>query len=428
MEELSVLEMFLTSDFFDNITGEEKPDGISDFAGEKFQMLLDYANSPYIDFYRDSAGINILRDVCVRNTLHLMGEDYYIIPDDRIPTGVREPVKLVVNTSDLSCLFCQDDLDTLMEMSGTGVKSLNLFYAGIKAAVAESMSNGAYAVGVLASPELYLASKFESMIRDAFLQAGVNEKVQIFQQLSTGIQESVEGDPRYYLPDALAIRDEYAGPILGTSDDDIDINMMDRYGFQTSQNSLLLRYSRKTCTDIQLNSPGNYARFNLVTLIEKHRRSGSHIPIQAIILGDICDTFVLDTLKSVVDELYNFSRDGQYIYRNSISPDLVFINPVECLVKECYKLLRKEKTLAFNTSRTDVTSFLIIPSPTLTTDKVDSLSGVFSESFKHGRKPGQENSGEKMIPFSMRYLPSDSFISAKFLFPEATKQINKKLY
>lgn len=427
-EELAVMERFLTADYYDNITGDEIPDGISDFAGERFHLLLDYANGPYSDYYRDSSKIQILRDVVIRNVLRMMDEEYYIIPDDVLATGVKEPVKFIVNVPDASGLYCQTDIDTLLHFSRTGVKSLSLISCGIKAALAGIKSDERCAIGVLSSPDLFSSGRYEELIRQYHDLNPNSGKVQIFQQLSFGLDQAVDGSPDFVKPDAQFVRDDYLGPVLGTGYQDIDVNMMDRYNFQTDNNALLVKKKGKAFTDIQLNSSANYARFHMVTLLEKHRRSGSRIPITAIVLGNRCDAFLLDTLKAVVSELYNFRRDGQYIYRNSISRNLKFIDPIECLVKDTYLRLRKNKELALNPSRTDITSFLIIPSPSLGESAIDTIDNTLSDQFKFGRHPGSESSGDKLIPFSLRYITPENFKYTVDLFPESIRLIGKKLY
>jgi len=427
-EELSVMERFLTADYFDNITGDDGPDGIRDFAGERFYLLLDQANGAYNEYFRDTAGISLLRDISIRNVLLMMGDEYYIIPDDIVSTGLKDRVKFLVNVPDASGLFCQNDIDTLLQMSGTGVSSLSLVNCGIKAALSGVGRDERCAIGVLSSDDLYRTGRYEELIREVFSSTHSNDKVQIFQQLSYGLDMAVDGHTDFVLPEANSVRADYQGPVLGTGDNDINVNMLDRYCFDQHGNSLLVKKKGKTYTDIQLNSPGNYARFHLVTLIEKHRRSGSRIPIEAIVLGNRCDAFLLDTLKAVAAELYNFSRDGQYIYRNSISKNLRFIDPIECLVKDSYLLLRNNRILALNTSRTDITSFLTIPSPSLPVSDKDSLGVEFTETYKFSRTPGADECGYKLIPFSLRYITPEDFSYTVKLFPEATRQIKKKLY
>lgn len=415
IEEYIVLEKFLTADFFDNITGEEKPDGIRDFAGEKFNVLLDFANSPYRNFYLSAESIDILRDITVRNALHLMDDDYYIIPEDILPTGVKDRVKVLINVSDLPCLYAQEDIDSLLRFSRTGVECLDVVSSGIRAVVSSSEKGSGFAVGILSSAEQYHTGKYEEILRKKFLESGFKDRIQVFNQISYGMEGAIEGMREFISPSASGIREGYEGPSMGVGDEDIDVNMMDRYGFQTSGHALLFSKTTKGYGNIQLNSPGNYARFHLVSLIEKHRRSGSRIPIQSIILGDVCGSLLLDTLKTVISELYDFSRDGQYLYRNSISQNTVFVDPIECLIKECYRLLRRNRELSLNTSRTDVNSFITIPSPSLESAGIDTLRGSFTDSFKFGREPGLEFSGEKVIPFSLRYIPADEFFPADTL-------------
>jgi len=63
---ISLTEIMLNMDLYNNVTGKPKSDGLSDFSGETIAMMLDMANSPYsIDGSTQS--IDRLREITARN-------------------------------------------------------------------------------------------------------------------------------------------------------------------------------------------------------------------------------------------------------------------------------------------------------------------------------------------------------------------------
>jgi len=425
----AILEKFLTADYFDNITGAEVPDGLPDFAGESFVYLLDYADRPYGDYLTDSLRISLLRNLAVQSTVMMLGRDYYIIGSDHLATGIKEPVKVVLSVSDEVGGYGFSDIDTLLALSGTGVRALSLVHCGVDAAVERMSSGRDCAVGIMDEGSISSSGLYERLIRERAGQAGIrNSVLQVFNQDCMGLEASIERRYHYIHPFMTGVRSDYRGPELGESEDDIDVNMMDRYGFDRSGNSLLCQSRKGKYTQVQLNSPGNYARFHLVTLIEKHRRSGSRVPIGTIILGDKEYPAILDTLRQVARELYDYKRDGEYLYRSSISPDLEFVVPAEYLFKKCYVFLRNERMLALNTGKSELFTYITIPSPSLPKDCLDSTGTVFTDVFKFRRGIDPRRQTVKMVPFSPRYLDPETVSVAEGMYPESFKLVKKKLY
>ena len=197
-------------------------------------------------------------------------------------------------------------------------------------------------------------------------------------------------------------RDSYAGPVAGVSYNNIDMSLFDRYGFDTQDNALL--YVRKgDLSGVQLNSVENYARFHLVSMIERHRRSGSRVPISSIILADGSYAQIRDILEEVMEELYNYRRGGIYLYRSGISPDFKFIDPAECAAAEAYKVLRNDRNLALRGELTRLESFITMPSASLPEDAVNP-DGTMKDDYRYGRQCGSEELTTKVVPFSPRYV------------------------
>lgn len=394
-----VVERLLTLDCFDNITGKPEPDGIIDFGGENIQFLSDRANGPY-GGYIEVGSLDFLKEQVLSNTIFLMSDDYFNLAGDEYRSGFKEPVKMIIVSSPVADLRVLPDINNFLEQSGTGVKAIGVVEAGIREAVSDVDEDGNLCVGVLFAPDGVSSIEYESMIRKSVGNTG--GKVQVLNQEAVGLDAAIKGDTAYVDTTAVVARDSYAGPVAGVSYNNIDMSLFDRYGFDTQDNALL--YVRKgDLSGVQLNSVENYARFHLVSMIERHRRSGSRVPISSIILADGSYAQIRDILEEVMEELYNYRRGGIYLYRSGISPDFKFIDPAECAAAEAYKVLRNDRNLALRGELTRLESFITMPSASLPEDALNP-DGTMKDDYKYGRQCGSEDLTTKVVPFAPRYV------------------------
>lgn len=401
----TVAERFLTADNFDNITGRSGSDGIADFGGEYFQILYDRANSPY-GGYIDAGNPAFLKEQLIRNTLFLMSDRYYNLAVDEYQSGYKDPVKIVIVPSPVADYYALSDIQALLDRSGTGVKAVGVIESSIREALKGVDEDGNFCVGVLYSPEGVTSREYEAAIRKMASDSGVTGRIQVFNQEGLGIEEALAGNPAYLDTSAKVSRSGYAGPVTGISYNNINASLFDRYGFDTVGNALLFPAGGRNISGVQLNSVENYVRYHLVSMVERHRRSGSRVPISSIILAD-CG---YDRLRGVMDrimvELYNYRRGGIYLYRSSISPDFRFIDPAECAVSEAYRILREDGNLALRGTKSTLSPFITMPSSSVPADSLDS-SGFFRETFLFGRVSGTEDVTTKAVPFTPRYIDAE---------------------
>lgn len=401
----TVAERFLTADNFDNITGRSGSDGIADFGGEYFQILYDRANSPY-GGYIDAGNPAFLKEQLIRNTLFLMSDRYYNLAVDEYQSGYKDPVKIVIVPSPVADYYALSDIQALLDRSGTGVKAVGVIESSIREALKGVDEDGNFCVGVLYSPEGVTSREYEAAIRKMASDSGVTGRIQVFNQEGLGIEEALAGKPAYLDTSAKVSRSGYAGPVTGISYNNINASLFDRYGFDTVGNALLFPAGGRNISGVQLNSVENYVRYHLVSMVERHRRSGSRVPISSIILAD-CG---YDRLRGVMDrimvELYNYRRGGIYLYRSSISPDFRFIDPAECAVSEAYRILREDGNLALRGTKSTLSPFITMPSSSVPADSLDS-SGFFRETFLFGRVSGTEDVTTKAVPFTPRYIDAE---------------------
>lgn len=397
----SIVEKLLTADFYDNITGKRGADGIADFGGEYFQILFDRANGPYAGY--TAGNEDFLKEQAVRNALFLMGESYYNLAEDEYQSGYKEPVKIVLVSSPVADYYGLSDIQAMLDGSGTGVKAVGVIESAVTEALKDVDEDGNFCVGVLYSPGGVTSREYETVIRRMASERGVSGRIQIFNQEGIGIDGALKGDPAYIDTSASVARAGYAGPVTGISYNNIDASLFDRYGFNTHDNAMLFPSGSRAISDVQLNSVENYVRYHLVSLVERHRRSGSRIPLSSIILADCSYDSVRDVMDKVMVELYNHKRGGIYLYRNSISPDFRFINPEECAVREVYRILREDGNLALRGTKSILTPFISLPSASVPPDSLNAQGG-FKDSYLYGRAAGTEDITTKVVPFARRYI------------------------
>ncbi len=402
-----VVEKILTADHFDNITGKPVPDGIADFGGEHIQMLFDKANGPY-GGYLEHGNPDFLREQLVRNTIFLTGTRYYNLAVDEYQSGYKDPVKLVLVSSPVAALYGMNDINSMLEQSGTGVKAVGVIEAGIRKALDGADEEGNLSLGVLYAPGGVSSREYETVIRDMAADRGLAGMIQVFNQEGIGIEESMNGDPAYIDTSATVSREGYAGPVSGISYNNIDATLLDRYGFSTKGNSLLFPAGGRNMSGLQLNSVENYVRYHLVSMIERHRRSGSSIPISAIILTDCGFNHVRDIMEKVMRELYDYKRGGIYLYHTSISPDFRFIDPAECAVSEAYSILRNDGNLALRGEKSQLSTFISLPSSSSPESSLGP-DGYFRDEYMYARSSGTENITTKVVPLAPRYIDDREF-------------------
>ncbi|HIZ85228.1 MAG TPA: hypothetical protein IAC04_01915 [Candidatus Coprenecus stercoravium] len=395
-----VVERFLTLDRFDNITGRERPDGIADFGGENIQFLSDRANAPY-GGYVAAGNLDFLQEIILGNTLFMMDDNFYNLAVDEYRSGFKSPVKLIVVSSPVADLHGLSAVNEFLALTGTGVKAVGVMESGIREAVSGVDGNGDLCVGVLFPPGGVSSIEYETAIRKA-ASGIVTGDVQVLGQEAVGLDRALRGDTLYVDTSATAVRDSYRGPVTGISYNNIDLSLFDRYGFDTSGNALLYSVPGSNA-GVQLNSVENYVRYHLVSMIERHRRSGSRIPVSSIILADAGYHQLMPILQKVMDELYNYRRGSIYLYRTGISPDFKFIDPSECAAMEAYRTLREDGHLALSGDRTRLMPFISLPSGSVPPEDINADGGL-KDSYKYSRKCGSDTLSTKIVPFAPRYV------------------------
>ncbi len=424
---LTVLEVMLLLDKMDNITGELVSDGIPDFAGENFQFLGDMANMPYGNYAAEHKE-DFFQELVVKDALFLLGDKYYKNPVDKEPLGEKEKVKILVIACNTATAWGLDDISTMLGESGTGVKVIGVINAGVNALYANLAkgSESTTTVGVLATKGTISSNAYERTIREMQPEKKYEGTINVVNHACAGFAESVDQEKDFVNVALTAPRADYRGPKIGTGDDDIKVELLPVYNFSYADNAILFEKEGENYTQFQLNSAANYARFHLVTLLEKHRKSGNTAPMKNIILGCTHYPFLLDTLVKAVEELRAYQADGRYIYNDLLAEDLQFIDPALFTAIECYQALRQEKNLALRTVDGKVDAYISVPAYGLAPGCTDE-AGNLTYGFKYGREHGTEDVTTVFVPISRRYVSKENLSRLEALVPYSYGAISKMM-
>ena len=425
---LTVLEVILKSDYLDNIEGDMESDGIPDFTGEDFQYLADQANMPY-GTYSSEGKADYLRELAVKDALFLLGDKYYERSSDKYAKGKKQRCKIIVIACNTATAYGLNDIKTLLELSGTGVKVIGVINAGVNATfddILSSRKRDSLSVGVMATIGTIDSDAYRRTIAQVKKERQYEGFIQVINQKGAGFAEAVDLEKDFVDLSLTAPRDTYRGPKLGDGPDDIKEELLDAYNFNFADNALLYKKVNKKYTEFQLNSAANYARFHIVSLLEQLRQSPEQAPLKSVILGCTHYPFLLDTLKKTISELRTFRRNGKLIYAHLIADDFTFIDPAVFTAIECCKILREEKLMALRTRKGRVDAFISVPSYGVPTKNLEPDGGL-THDFKYGRAVGSEDVTTVVVPFSKDNLNPDNLKRIQNLVPYTYEKIKEKL-
>lgn len=386
---LTVLEQFLAMDSFNNTTGEENPDGLPDFEGENFVYFADQANMPY-GVYSSKNKTDYLKEL--------------IINDAKFLTTGKNSSKVVVIACNTATAYGLKDVEEMLFKSGKGVRVIGVIDAGVDGALstitqADKVSEESIAVGVMATVGTIASGGYENTIQRLAKERGFKGEMKVVNQGGLGFAEAIDSETDYISKEATEIRDNYRGPRYGDSTG-IDPQLMDIYNFDTSGNSLLVKKDETgKITDIQLNSTGNYARFHMVSLIEKHRKTNPGVKLKSIILGCTHYPYLIDTIMKVEQELRAKEIKGEFPYKAAMDSAIKYIDPAVNTAKETYRLLMAMNLLKKGKDVTKVSPFISVPAKNIDSKHLDNR-GNFTFEFKYGREIGSGISTVDVVPFS----------------------------
>jgi len=420
----TVLEAILKLDAFNNETGEEGADGIPDFKYENFEYLADQANMPYGRY--DSEGkSDYLSELAVKDALFLMGNSFWENAESNVAKGKKSPVKIIVIACNTATAYGLEHIQTLLSSAQSKVKVIGVVNAGAGAAINSLVGKRKATVAVLATEGTIASGVYERTLKQ---MTPPTISMEVVNQPGIGFAESVDEERDFVDRSLTTFSENYRGPKLGTGENDINPALIDVYNFDTSNNNAFIERDKSgRVLRVQLNSSDNYARYNLVNLLEKARRQGISSPIDRIILGCTHYPFALETLKNQLTFLQQCKdKSGNKPYAKLISEDCKFIDPAENTAYMCYKTLLEDGNLNDIGDIGMVEPYISVASKLLPSECLDE-NGNLTYAFKYGREPGTEDVTTMMVPFSKSTVSADNLSRIKRLLPLCAAKIDEFL-
>jgi hypothetical protein len=252
---------------------------------------------------------------------------------------------------------------------------------------------------------------------------GIKEPL-VFSHGGLGLAESIDRDWDYFVDTLHQTRAAYKGPSVKNKNYTIDTTLLPIYNFSKAANRLLCEYDDKgSCLDIQLNDPSNYVRYHLVSLLEGLLKNSEGKKMNTLILGCTHYPFMKDSIRLVLNELYNYKTNGKYRYRDVITSQVELIDPSVETAKEAYKVL-KTMHLANKTDKKNMQFFISVPNTALKEIELQS-NGGFTYQYKYGRNAGAKKEYVKVVPFDQKNISAATYNRFKEALPKVYAAILK---
>lgn len=420
---LTILDAIVKFDEYNNTSRRKGSDNSPDFKNEQFIYLADQANMPYGNYYSENKTDLLIENV-LKDAQFLMSDRYYKHNSDQDFATDKQPVKAIVIACNTATAYGREEVEKFIDRTGIKLKIIGVIDAGAKGTLSVFKKDESGSVGVLATVGTIASKGYENAISGLKTRLHFTGNLQIFSQAGHGVAESVDGEPDFIRPDISVPRKDYRGPSLNSLEFRIDKALLDIYGFDFTGNKMICDNSNTDdCQIMQLNSAGNYMRYHLVSLMEKIRRSPKAPPLKVIVLGCTHYPFLLNDIRNTLKHLYNYKKDGQFIYRPFMSDDIKIIDPAVNVASELYSYLKNNDL--FNSDGDQAGSEFYISVPNLSNPDVQTDSaGRFTYRYKYGRMAGTLQQYVKVVPFMESNISPQTINRLKEIMPQTYELIN----
>lgn len=403
---LTVLDAILKLDAFHNDTLQPGADGVGDFAAERFTYFGDQANMPYGN-YPAAGREDLLRELILRDAAFLLGQRYQSKPQGEVVAD-KAGVKAIVIACNTATAFGLEDIRSVIAKWDLSVPVIGVVEAGARG-VMELLPRDSRpdAIAVLATVGTCGCEAYPKAISQATGLAGKPMPV-IIQQGSVGLAGAIEGDPAFVSPTPER-QSPYQGPVP-------DLALMPVY-----------RFDPAGMIGNQLNSVANHVRYEVTTLVERHRKSGDHTPIGMVVLGCTHYPMAQVEIAAAFEALRVYrAEDGSHPYAALIRQKLQFINPAEFTAKELFRELARAR-IRLKPGEGGVQErdrfFLSVPNPGWPGAKL-TPAGALDAAYKHGRALAEFDRMDAVpVPLTVEWLPKTTSAALERLMPEVWRRV-----
>ncbi len=419
---LSVLNTILDLDEFDNMTHEPGSDGIADFITERFIFLADEANMPYGRYYAEGKA-DFLRELVLKDVLFLLGNHYYLSPDDPLVQTDKEPVKSIVIACNTATAYGLETVREAMDHWGIHVNITGIIEAGARNALETIASNEHElpVIGVLATEGTCASGGYPasiSILSDTLLPG---KNIPVVQQAGIGLAGAIDRDINYVDPAATEPREEslYYGPGLNHPDYSIDTALWEEYHFDTGNDLLVKKDPKEKITAVQLNSVTNYIRYMVTHLVIKVSQEFPDHTLDVVILGCTHYPYVAAEIQGH----FMYLRQNNEKYQHIIPEDITLIDPAKSLAIGLYEELT-DTDLWGKDHYSNSRFFISVPNSLLNENRIDEV-GEFPYDWKYGRNFNTGLQYVKHVPFSDKWIDESIRIRIKEKIPTTYEVIYK---
>jgi len=424
---LTVLDAIIKFDQHNNQNGNynESGDGMLDFQKEYFIYLGDKANMPYGNYSQED-NVALLKEHIIKDVQFLMDTKYYPDAGSSAYRSDKKPVKAIVIACNTATAYGKTDVEQLMKKAELDIKVIGVIDAGVRGALANMVKDAKGTIGVMATAGTVSSKGYVKAVKKWSKELGYSGQIEVVQQAGIGLAGAIDGSADYISSEAIAPREIYKGPAMNFPDALIDPAILENYGFNWKNSAMLFRGNKSKPENIQINSVENYIVYHVTSLLEKIRKSDNPTPLKSIILGCTHYPFYMGVFKRHLQRLYNFKKDGKYVYRSLMNEEINLIDPAINTAKELYAFM-KESAL-FNDADLSNSEFYISVSNRENSAVITDSLANFTYKYKYGRNAGEIQQYVKRVPFSRSSLPETTIERLKTSVPlvfELIRAFNK---
>ncbi len=420
---LTVLDVLIQSDQFKNGQLFQNADGIPDFTTEQFIYLADQANMPYGNYYATNKS-DLLVEHVLKDVQFLLGTSYYPTAHSTQVNRDKMPVKAIVIACNTATAYAVDAIRKFFKVANLNIPVIGVIDAGAKGVLETFELHESGTIGVFATVGTVASKGYERTILTMKDALGYTGDIQIVNQGGHGIAEAVDEENDYYNPTATQPRANYRGPSLDHTEYTIDKALMDVYNFDFDEGQMLCDAQNiDDCQVLQINSPENYIRYHLVSMLEKIRQNPSSPPLKAIVLGCTHYPFLKKEIEMVLAELYEYKENGAYRYRANMVEHIRLVDPSENVAQELYTYLNQNQLQNQSGALKNSQFYISVPNEDNAGVELDEFSR-FTYEYKYGRNAGEIQEYVKVVPFSKENISVDTRNRIKGMIPKTFDLIN----
>lgn len=417
---LAVLNSILELDEFNNATHKPGRDGIADFISERFIYLADEANMPYGTYYGEGKA-DFLRELVLKDVLFLLGNQYYLSPDEPNAQTDKEPVKSIVIACNTATAYGLETVRNAMDTWGLTINITGIIEAGARRALETiaGREKDHSVIGVFATEGTCASGGYPTSVLRLAETLLSGDAIPVVQQAGIGLAGAIDGDINYIDATAGVIRDEkeYYGPGLNHASYPIDTALWEEYHFENGNGLLVEKDPEGTIIGVQLNSITNYIRYMVTHLVIKISHEFPGYTLDAVILGCTHYPYVQPEIR----DHFLFLKHHDDTFAQIIPEDIVLIDPAKSLAIKLYGEL-VEKNILGQDHHANSRFFITVPNRLLQENRIND-QGEFPYEWKYGRRVNSGLHYVKQVPFSDEWIDEAIRIRIKESIPKTYEVI-----